>query len=29
LPPLEDERGELTEIFRTDWCFSSGPVVQV
>lgn len=29
LPPLEDERGELTEIFRTDWGFSSAPVVQV
>ena len=29
LAPLEDERGELTEIFRTDWGFSPAPVVQV
>jgi dTDP-4-dehydrorhamnose 3,5-epimerase len=29
LPPNEDERGELCEIYRLDWGFHSEPVVQV
>jgi dTDP-4-dehydrorhamnose 3,5-epimerase len=29
LPPLEDERGEVTELFRTDWGFHGSPVEQI
>jgi dTDP-4-dehydrorhamnose 3,5-epimerase len=29
LTPLEDERGDLTELFRTDWGFHSAPIVQI
>ncbi len=29
LPPLEDERGEVTEIFRADWGFDDAPVTQI
>ena len=29
LPPLEDERGEVTEFFRTDWGFHDAAVEQI
>lgn len=29
LTPLEDERGDLTELFRTDWGFHPAPIVQI
>jgi dTDP-4-dehydrorhamnose 3,5-epimerase len=29
LTPLEDERGDLTELFRADWGFHPAPVVQM
>ncbi len=29
LTPMEDERGDLTELFRADWGFHPDPVVQV
>jgi len=29
LTPMEDERGDLTELFRADWGFHADPVVQM
>ncbi len=29
LPPLEDERGDITELFHPAWNFSAAPLVQV